>query len=125
VTTPEPTAITDAYGIIKSISTEMNGQNIRLVVNRVNSVMEGKRVAERVINIAGQFLNIKVDNLGFVFEDTVVQRSVIKQDPFVKSSPASKATHSIKHLMSRLAHIEYHDDGGFGKFLRNVFSGRF
>jgi flagellar biosynthesis protein FlhG len=125
VTTPEPTAITDAYGIIKSISTEMNGQNIRLVVNRVNSVIEGKRVAERVINIAGQFLNIKVDNLGFVFEDTVVQRAVVKQDPFVKSSPSSKATGSIRHLMSRLAHIEYHDEGSFGKFLKSIFSGKF
>lgn len=124
VTTPEPTAITDAYGIIKSISTEMNGQNIRLVVNRVGSVMEGKRVAERVINIAGQFLNIKVDNLGFVFEDTVVQRAVIKQDPFIKSAPNSKASLAIKHIMSRLAHIEYQDEGGLGKFLKNFFTGR-
>lgn len=125
VTTPEPTAITDAYGIIKSISTELNGQNIRLIVNRVNSVIEGKRVAERVINIAGQFLNIKVDNLGFVFEDSVVQRAVIKQDPFIKSAPNSKASHSIKHIMSRLANIEYNEGGGFGNFLKNFFTNRF
>lgn len=125
VTTPEPTAITDAYGIIKSISTEVNGPNIKLVVNRVISVMEGKKVAERVINIAGQFLNIKVNNLGFVFEDNVVPRAVIKQDPFIKSAPNSKASQSIKHLMSRLANIEYREDGGFGKFLRSVFGGRF
>lgn len=125
ITTPEPTAITDAYGIIKSISTEANGPNIKLVVNRVNSVMEGKKVAERVINIAGQFLNIKVNNLGFVFEDNVVPRAVIKQDPFIKSAPNSKASQSIKHLMSRLENIEYREDGGFGKFLRSVFVGKF
>ncbi len=124
VTTPEPTAITDAYGIIKSISTEVNGPNIKLVVNRVHSVMEGKKVAERVINIAGQFLNIKVNNLGFVFEDSAVQRSVIKQDPFLKSAPNSRASQSIRHLMSRLADIEYHEAGGFGRFLRGIFSGR-
>jgi flagellar biosynthesis protein FlhG len=125
VTTPEPTAITDAYGIIKSISTEMNGPNIKLVVNRVNSVMEGKKVAERVINIAGQFLNIKVNNLGFIFEDNAVQKAVIKQDPFIKSAPHSKASQSIKHMMSRLANIEYHDNGGFGRLLKNMFGGRF
>jgi flagellar biosynthesis protein FlhG len=125
VTTPEPTAITDAYGIIKSISTEMNGPNIKLVVNRVHSVMEGKKVAERVINIAGQFLNIKVNNLGFIFEDNAVQKAVIKQDPFIKSAPHSKASQSIKHLMSRLANIEYHDNGGLGKLLKNIFGGRF
>lgn len=125
ITTPEPTAITDAYGIIKSISTEANGPIIRLVVNRVNTIMEGKKVSDRVINIAGQFLNIKVNNLGFVFEDSVVQRAVIKQDPFIKSAPNSKASQSIRHLMSRLANIEYQQEGGFGRFLKSILSGRF
>jgi flagellar biosynthesis protein FlhG len=121
VTTPEPTAITDAYGIIKSISSEIGGPNIKLIVNRVRTVMEGKKVAERVINIAGQFLNIKVDNLGFMFEDSVVPRAVIKQDPFIKSSPRSKASESIRHRMSRLLDIEYVEEGGFGRFLKGIF----
>jgi flagellar biosynthesis protein FlhG len=125
VTTPEPTAITDAYGIIKSISTEGNGPSIKLIVNRVRTVMEGKKVAERVINIAGQFLNVKVNNLGFIFEDNVVQRAVVKQDPFLRSAPNSKASQSVKHLMSRLADITYSESGGFGKFLRTVFRGKF
>jgi flagellar biosynthesis protein FlhG len=53
VTTPEPTAITDAYGIIKSIASQSPEKSVRLIVNRVQSVSEGKRVAQRVINIAG------------------------------------------------------------------------
>lgn len=121
VTTPEPTAITDAYGIIKSISSNVNGPGIKLVVNRVRSVGEGKRVAERVINIAGQFLNIKVDNLGFMFEDNSVQKAVIKQDPFIKSAPNSKASQSVKHLVSRLSNIEYTPTGGFSRFLKSIF----
>jgi flagellar biosynthesis protein FlhG len=121
VTTPEPTAITDAYGIIKSISTEVSCPSIKLVVNRVRSVLEGKKVADRVISIAGQFLNIKVISLGFVFEDAVVQRAVVKQDPFIRSAPNSKAAQSIRHLMSRLANIEYQEGGGFSRFLRNLF----
>jgi len=121
VTTPEPTAITDAYGIIKSISTEVNGPGIKLVVNRVRSVLEGKKVADRVISIAGQFLNIKVSSLGFIFEDASVQRAVVKQDPFLRSAPNCKASQSVKHLMSRLANIQYRDDGGLGRFLRNLF----
>jgi flagellar biosynthesis protein FlhG len=124
VTTPEPTAITDAYGIIKSISSEVMGPNIKLIVNRVNSMMEGKKVAERVINIAGQFLNIKVDNLGFIFEDSAVPRAVIKQDPFIKSAPRSKASESIRHLMSRLLDISYTEDGGLGRFLKNLFGSK-
>ncbi len=57
ITTPEPTAITDAYGIIKIIATEFDNpdMSIKLIVNRVKSVTEGKKVAQRVVNIAGQF----------------------------------------------------------------------
>ena len=87
VTTPEPTAITDAYGIIKIIATEIDNVDldIKLVINRVNSVVEGRKVAERVINIAGQFLNLKVDYLGFVYEDTLVHNAVLKQKPLLLS----------------------------------------
>jgi len=85
VTTPEPTAITDAYGIIKIIATEIDNLNLglKLIVNRVKSVTEGKKVSERVINIAGQFLNLKIDYLGYVYDDPTVQQAVIKQKPFI------------------------------------------
>ncbi len=81
VTTPEPTAITDAYGIIKSIASQAPDKPVRLVVNRVQTVSEGRKVAERVINIAGQFLNIKVENLGFIFDDMYVPKSIRNQKP--------------------------------------------
>lgn len=118
VTTPEPTAITDAYGIIKIIATEINNPalELKLVVNRVVSITEGRKVAERVINIAGQFLNIKVDNLGMVYEDLIVPQSVRKQTPFLVLDPTSKASVSIKHIVSRLEGIEFKEGGGLKNF---------
>ena len=92
VTTPEPTAITDAYGVIKIITTELVNQelNLRLLVNRVHSADEGKRISERIITIVGQFLNYKVDYIGFIYDDPVVQASVIRQKPFMIVNPTSK-----------------------------------
>ncbi|MCR5606553.1 MAG: MinD/ParA family protein, partial [Treponema sp.] len=89
VTTPEPTAITDAYGIIKIITTELVGCDIRLklLVNRVHSADEGKKISDRIITIVGQFLNFKVDYIGFIYEDIVVQNSVIRQKPFIIADP--------------------------------------
>jgi flagellar biosynthesis protein FlhG len=120
ITTPEPTAITDAYGIIKIIATEFDNpdMNIKLIVNRVKSVTEGKKVAQRVIGIAGQFLNIKVDYLGYVYDDVVVQNSVIRQKPFVVTEPKSKAAICVKHIVSRLENIEYREGGGLTRFLK-------
>lgn len=122
VTTPEPTAITDAYGIIKIIATEIDNMNlgIKLIVNRVKSVTEGKKVSERVINIASQFLNLKVDYLGYVYDDPQVSQAILKQKPFMIVDPDSKASICIKHIVSRLEKVEYKEGGGLKKFLNRL-----
>ena len=119
ITTPEPTAITDAYGIIKIIATEINNPNLemKLIVNRVHTISEGRRVAERVINIAGQFLNVKVENLGLVYEDQIVSQGVIKQTPFMYLDETSKASIGIKHIVSRLEGIEFREGSGIKNFI--------
>ena len=125
VTTPEPTAITDAYGIIKIIATEIDSLDLglKLVVNRVHSVVEGRRVAERVITIAGQFLNLKVDYLGFVYEDPVVHAAVVRQKPFLAMDPRSKASACVRHLVARLENVDYRDGKGLPQFLKKLFGG--
>jgi len=122
VTTPEPTAITDAYGIIKSIASHTSDKNIKLVVNRVQSVSEGQRVAQRVINIAGQFLNIKVENLGFIFDDISVQKSIRNQKPFMVSYPKTKASVCVKLIADRICNRDVEAERGTGlvSFFRNM-----
>jgi flagellar biosynthesis protein FlhG len=126
VTTPEPTAITDAYGIIKIIATEIDNINLglKLVINRVKSSTEAKRVAERVVNIAGQFLNLKVDYLGFVYDDDLVHNAVVKQKPFIAMDSRGRASVCIRHLMGRLENIEYKEGGGVGRFLKKLFGSK-
>ena len=123
ITTPEPTAITDAYGIIKIIATEVENLNIglKLVVNRVKSVVEGKKVAERIINISGQFLNLKVEYLGCIYEDPTVPLSVIRQKPFLLMDPKSKASIFVQPLVSRIEKPDFSDDKGIGRFIRKFF----
>lgn len=125
VTTPEPTAITDAYGIIKSIASQSSEKVIKLIVNRVQSVAEARRVAQRVINIAGQFLNIKVENLGFVFDDLHVAKSVRNQKPFIVSYPKSRAAGCVTLIANRVANKELDTAKGSGltSFFRNLISG--
>ncbi len=122
VTTPEPTAITDAYGIIKIIATEIENMDLglKLIVNRVKSVTEGRKIAERVINIAGQFLNLKLDYLGYVYEDQGVGAAVVHQKPFMASDPNGKAAICVRHIVSRLENVEYKEGSGVGSFLKRL-----
>jgi flagellar biosynthesis protein FlhG len=125
ITTPEPTAITDAYGIIKIIATEINSLNmgLKLVVNRVHSVAEAKKVADRMINIAGQFLNLKVDYLGFIYDDSMVSQAVLRQRPFMVADPKCKASLCVQHIVGRMEKSDYKENGGFSVMMKRFFGG--
>jgi flagellar biosynthesis protein FlhG len=120
ITTPEPTAITDAYGIIKIIATELQNTNIsmKLLVNRVQSADEGRKISDRIINIAAQFLNYKVDYLGFIYDDPAVTASVIRQKPWIVSNPSAKPSLCIKHIVGRIEKTDFIEEEGLGRFLR-------
>ena len=123
VTTPEPTSITDAYGIIKIIATEVDNLNINLkmIVNRVGTALEGKRVADRMTSIAAQFLNLKVEYLGFIYDDPLVSQSVLRQKPFLIVDPKGKAAVCLKHIVARIEKTELPETEGFGRFVRKLF----
>lgn len=122
VTTPEPTAITDAYGMIKSIVANRQEKSIKLIVNRVPSAIEAKRVADRLISISSQFLRTNVQNLGFIFEESLVQKSISSQRPHVVLYPGSKSAACLSHIAARLINAPIKDDttgivGFFQRFL--------
>jgi flagellar biosynthesis protein FlhG len=125
ITTPEPTAITDAYGIIKIIAMEYDSLNIglKLVVNRARGVKEAKDVADRMITIAGQYINIKVDYLGFIYDDPMVPASVRQQRPFMVVDPRCKASICIQHLVERMDKTKLIDQSsGIGTMFKKLFN---
>jgi flagellar biosynthesis protein FlhG len=123
ITTPEPTAITDAYGIIKIIATEIDNLNmgLKLVVNRVKSAADAKKVADRMTGIAGQFLNLKVEYLGFIYDDSMVSQAVIRQKPFMVLDPKCKASQCVQHIVGRMEKNDVRESGGLGKMIKRFF----
>ncbi|WCN39110.1 MinD/ParA family protein [Aneurinibacillus uraniidurans] len=99
VTTPEPTALTDAYALIKMTHSRKPGVCFRVVVNRAASAKEGKFVADKLSLVSRQFLGLEVFSLGFMFDDVHVTRAVKKQQPFSLAYPSSKAAHSMRDLV--------------------------
>jgi len=123
ITTPEPTAITDAYGIIKIIATEYDSVNmgLKLVVNRAKGAAQAKSVADRMINIAGQFLNLKLDYLGFIYDDVSVSHAVLRQKPFMVVDPKCKASICVQHIVERMDRNKPGETGGFGAMFKRLF----
>lgn len=112
VTTPDPTAIMDAYGLIKAVSLEKKNPNIRLVVNMVTTVKEARETSSKLILLARRFLNIEIENLGYVVRDNHVLRSVRKQIPLMIGSPDSPAAVCIRNLAGKIAGGDNMDKNG-------------
>lgn len=102
VTTPEPTSITDAYAMIKTINLKEKNKKIKVMVNRVENITEGNIAFEKLNNASKRFLEIDLEKLGYVFDDNNVSRSVKKQIPFTIEYPNSIASKNIKNIAAKL-----------------------
>ncbi|MEB3285190.1 MAG: MinD/ParA family protein [Candidatus Sericytochromatia bacterium] len=102
VTTPEPTAITDAYGLIKSIDQHNPLAQVRLIINMAESEQEARAVAQKLIMIVDRFLEIDVSFLTHIEKDPQVSRSVLQQQPFFRAFPYGPSTRRINMLASLL-----------------------
>ena len=102
VTTPEPTAITDAYAVVKVISRDGAVHRVSLLVNQVRAPAEAKIVYDRIAKVARQFLNISVFDAGYIPADDNVPLSVRRRVPFTLAFPRSPASQALAHLAIRL-----------------------
>lgn len=134
VTTPEPTAITDAYAAIKVLTRDGDfengeGRRISLLVNQALSEHEGTQVYARVSKVARQFLSATVYDAGHVLRDEAVTTAVRARVPFSISAPRSPATRCIERLAVRLtpagaaAATTNVASGFFDRLSRRVFKG--
>jgi len=102
VTTPEPTAITDAYAVVKVLSRDQSERRISLLVNQVRSAQEARVVHERISKVARQFLSVSVFDAGYVFSDEQVSAAVRRRTPFVLGAPRCPASQCLTQLAMRL-----------------------
>lgn len=103
ITTSEPTALTDAYSIIKIVKEKKENPNISIIVNRVKDTIEYKEASSILLNTAKRFLGLNLTSLGFILEDKVVKDAVFKKTPFVIYYPDSKAALCIKYILGKIS----------------------
>ena len=111
VTTPEPTSIRDAYGVIKSLGaaawqgSEAAASGLMLVVNMASSSREASEVAERIRLASMQFLGNAPLYLGYVLKDDAIERSVKNCRVFYRSDPDSSAGICVRNLAGELLRL--------------------
>lgn len=102
VTTPEPTAITDAYALIKTMVRMKPDTSMALLVNMVRDEAEARDVYERMASVCRKFLNVSPRYAGHMQSDVRVQMSIRRRHPFALDAAASQARRSLDQLAHRL-----------------------
>ncbi len=102
LTTPEPTSLTDAYGIIKTAAAREARGKYHLVVNRASSEAQGIMVGQKLKSVCERFLGVEINVLGSVLEDRSVHSAVMQQEALVLHAPNSAAARDIRGIAGRL-----------------------
>lgn len=122
LTTPEPTAITDAYAMMKAYSHLSEKKEMKLVVNRVYDEDEGKEVVSNLTRAANKFLKMHMDCIGYIYEDRSMLGSVRKRTPLLSLEPESLAAKCIKNLAENIIKGRHQRVRlGWQGFLRKLF----
>jgi len=102
VTTPDPTAMTDAYAMIKVLVKNNYEGNISLVVNMADSKAEGKKVYRQIANVASRFLDRDIYEAAILLKDNKLASSVKMQKPVTLAYPKAHITYSLAALAAKL-----------------------
>jgi len=108
ITTPEPTAITDAYAMIKALSRKRKDLNIKLLVNLAGSREEAELTMKRISSVTLRFLNVNVQYLGYLLQDPNIPIAARLQKSFVKEYPNTTATSCLNNIVASFLNS---DDG--------------
>ena len=106
VSTPEPTSITDAYALLKTLSRKADFSAhdtiIRMISNRVMSDREGRELYDKLNTVVDRFLDIPMDYLGAVLQDSNISKAVIHQKPAILLYPNLNFSRKMNEFASNL-----------------------
>lgn len=102
VTTPEPTAVTDGYAVVKAITQRRYGGHVSLLVNMATNRHEARLTHQRIATVARQFLGQRIFDAGYILADPKVPEAVRKREPFVLAYPRCSASRCLAALAARL-----------------------
>lgn len=120
VLTPEPTAIMDAYSLIKILSKNDVKPKLNLIVNQVDNDKEGDEVSKRISNVIKDYLGLEISITSYIPYDNTLREAVKKQKPIVNLYPRSSAGRAFTKTAGQLIDRDVGDNEGMQGFVNKV-----
>ncbi|MRJ01898.1 MAG: MinD/ParA family protein [Epsilonproteobacteria bacterium] len=106
ITTPEPTALTDAYALIRSIYNLYGYQNFKIIVNMCRTEEEGQGVFNKLKMTVKKFLGIDIELLGILPYTNNLPQAVRNKELVAMKYPKDLFTMSVKRICEIEAKIQ-------------------
>jgi flagellar biosynthesis protein FlhG len=106
IATPEPTSLTDAYGLIKTVWHQGFQGEVKILVNRAGNANEAADIYKKLSMAVTRFLDMPLEYLGYVREDSKVVQTVRNQQLFLAAYPDCGASKDITLIASKLANAD-------------------
>lgn len=115
-------SITDAYGLIKSLSRNFAKRQFHILVNKVESEHEARAVYANMAQVAGRFLDVTLDFMGFVPFDEKLKRAALLCRPIAEAFPAAEAALAFKDMAETVDQWPYPpgDSGRIESFMQRL-----
>jgi len=108
VATPEPTSLTDAYATIKVLASQQHRTLIKLVVNQVSRLGEGRVIRGQLQQVVDRYVSngtdtpLKLEMIGEVPTDASVREAVQKRQLLLETIPGCAAAKAVGAIADRL-----------------------
>lgn len=99
---PEPTSITDAYALIKVMSSNSSTREFDIVVNRAQIGSDGRDIFRKLLLATNKFLDVKLNFLGVIQSDESVSDAIMKQVPLLSLYPSTRASRDYHRLAKKI-----------------------
>lgn len=98
----EPSSITDAYALIKLVSTEYQQTRFRVVANMTRTLSEGQNLFNKLQLVCDRFLDVTLQYIGHIPFDENVRKAVQKQTPLLQFAPRCRASQAIRGIAEKM-----------------------
>lgn len=120
VTTSEPTALIDAYGLIKVFKHRSGTGKLKLIINMVRNQQEGEMAAQKLLGVVQQFLNLEIEVAGYVPRDSSVSEAVRRHQPYILAFPRAPVSLSTIKIASSLSNLTQEKARGIKSFFEQL-----
>ncbi|MBV1959465.1 MAG: MinD/ParA family protein [Pseudomonadales bacterium] len=98
----EPASITDAYGLIKMLSTKHGVDHFRVLANMVRSDQEGMSLFSKLQKVTSRFLDINIQYAGCIPHDENLRKAIKRQRAVYQAYPKSNASIAFDKLANQV-----------------------